>query len=169
MPPQEESPRRVDLDVVDEIRQELAGKGEIPSIKFKGETFYLEPDMPLEAIEIFAEVSEWLDRIDGIEKERGSAAANREATKLGRLYIRLAEALLGDEWERFRSGDYGPKETRHKKPGLGILAELAGSVGLLYPALPEEVGDAGEGGTSGGSSGRGSGRSRPSSRKRTRR
>jgi hypothetical protein len=158
--PQEEKRNRVDLDVVDDIRRELAGgqEPEPPEIVYKGETFLLEVDLPLDAIEVQAEISELLERIDEIERDRGQRAANIEAAKLGRLYIRLGEAMLGDEWERFR---------KHR-PGLGILAELAASLGTLYPALPEEL-DSGEGKASGGSSGRGSGRSRPSSRKRTRR
>lgn len=134
---QEDKRRGVDLDVVADIQRELAG-GEAPTVTFKGETFTLEEDLPLDAIEVQAEITEALERIDEIERDRGKDAANVEASKLGRLYIRLGAAIMGDEWERFRK----------LKPGLGILAELATSLPSLYPPTLRD-GEAGEGEASG--------------------
>jgi hypothetical protein len=152
-----EGKRNVDLDVVSEVQRELAGE-ESPTITYKGETFELPTDLPLDAVEIMAEISERVVAIDAIEKADGKHAANIASAGLGRLYLRLGEALLEDEWERFRK----------LRPGLGILAELAVSIDTLYPALPEELGS-GKGSSSSGSSGKGSRPSRPSSRKRSRR
>ena len=158
-----EENRRVDLDVVRAAQRELEGRdpnAEPPSIKFKGETFYLDEDLPLDAIEVMGELGEVLDAIDAIEIAEGAEAAQRAAVKLGPVYVKLAAAMLGDEWERFRK----------LRPGLEILVELCSPASLdeLYPTLAAAR-SSGEGGSSGDSSERGSGRSRRSSPKRTRR
>lgn len=63
-----------DLDALAAVRAE--GRGEPPTITFKGETFELPPEMPIAVVEA------WV--------------ADADAVTFG-------QAILGDEWDRFRA------------------------------------------------------------------
>lgn len=66
--------RNVDLDVL--AAQRAEGRGEAPTVTFKGETFALPVEMPIAVVEAWA--------------------ADADAVDFGK-------AILGDEWERFRA------------------------------------------------------------------